>query len=31
MSHPGTLVLILAAAVLAPLLVHATGDRKSVV
>lgn len=27
MSHPGTLVLILAAAVLAPLLVHATGRR----
>lgn len=27
MSHPGTLVLIMAAAVLAPLLVHATGRR----
>ncbi|MBD0423889.1 cation:proton antiporter [Streptomyces sp. TRM S81-3] len=27
MTHPGTLVLILAAAVLAPLLVHATGRR----
>ncbi|MGW0012377.1 cation:proton antiporter [Streptomyces tendae] len=30
MSHPGTLVLIMAAAVLAPLLVHATGRRARV-